>query len=472
MAAKRSPILGYNHNVRYRGIVFHVQTEDSGIINPHVFTHLFHGGVILSTRKLVYDPDATEDVVKSLMQAQHKAVMKDLKNAVFDDKIDQYLGGTEGLLPRGAPGAVADETRPVPRIDDPTPPAAPPPQPPVAAGAPLPRPERADTWNESSEPVIELVEGGATTPVPVVLDELPMTGMPGGIDAPMTRAPTERVGPAAAFSLEPELAPAPGHPPVAPKLSRNDISEAMNAIQVGDDELAAAGLVEVADADVGQVHSPAPPSTPAPPGVQPERPGQYSVRRGSGPIDPIPGPLPGGPGASHGPGANHGASHGAGHALPTGPGANRPPIPRPTPPSSKLPSVPRAPTPPPVRPVGPGSRPTPTGSKLSAAAVGAADAHAVARPAAGGLAAASGPDHPRAWAPSPRRRARPAQRRVVVSRPPVIVGGPARTVGTPAGQGKVRRAKDTDAGIGGDLISERSLDEVILAYLSEDTSDE
>jgi hypothetical protein len=60
----------------------------------------------------------------------------------------------------------------------------------------------------------------------------------------------------------------------------------------------------------------------------------------------------------------------------------------------------------------------------------------------------------------------------VVSRPPVIVGGPSKAVGTPAGQGKIRRAKDTDGGIGGDLISERSLDEVILAYLSEDTSDE
>ncbi|HUQ04951.1 MAG TPA: hypothetical protein VM261_20755, partial [Kofleriaceae bacterium] len=72
MAAKRSPILGYNHNVRYRGIVFHVQTEDSGLSNPHVFSHLFHGGVIISTRKLVYDRDAAEDVVKSLMQAQHK----------------------------------------------------------------------------------------------------------------------------------------------------------------------------------------------------------------------------------------------------------------------------------------------------------------------------------------------------------------------------------------------------------------
>ncbi|HVV86447.1 MAG TPA: hypothetical protein VHE35_25495, partial [Kofleriaceae bacterium] len=107
--AKRSPILGYNHNVRYRGLVFHVQTEDSGIINPHVFSHLFHGGVILSTRKLVYDPDATEEVVKALMQAQHKAVLKDLRRALFDEKIDQYLGGTPGLLPREAVAAEGGE---------------------------------------------------------------------------------------------------------------------------------------------------------------------------------------------------------------------------------------------------------------------------------------------------------------------------------------------------------------------------
>lgn len=61
----------------------------------------------------------------------------------------------------------------------------------------------------------------------------------------------------------------------------------------------------------------------------------------------------------------------------------------------------------------------------------------------------------------------------MVSRPPVIVGGPSKTVGAPGTQqGKVRRAKETEGGIGGDLISERSLDEVILAYLSEDTSDE
>jgi hypothetical protein len=56
----------------------------------------------------------------------------------------------------------------------------------------------------------------------------------------------------------------------------------------------------------------------------------------------------------------------------------------------------------------------------------------------------------------------------VVSRPAVIVGGKGAPVAPAA---RVRRAREAE-GFGGDLISERSLDEVILAYLSEDTNDE
>lgn len=97
---RRSPILGYNHNIGYRGLVFHVQTEDSGVDNPHVFTHLFHGGVILTTRKLDYDAGAANDAVKSLMQAQHKAIIKGLVHGEFDDKIDAYLGKHPDLEPR------------------------------------------------------------------------------------------------------------------------------------------------------------------------------------------------------------------------------------------------------------------------------------------------------------------------------------------------------------------------------------
>ncbi|MBL4632776.1 MAG: hypothetical protein JKY56_02830 [Kofleriaceae bacterium] len=84
-----------------------MQTEDSGVGNPHLFTHLFHGGVILSSRRMDYDPDSEEDMVKTLMQSQHTAVAKDLKLGTFDDKIDSYLGTNPELLPRKGGAAKA-----------------------------------------------------------------------------------------------------------------------------------------------------------------------------------------------------------------------------------------------------------------------------------------------------------------------------------------------------------------------------
>jgi len=41
---------GFNHNIKHKGRIFHVQTEDSGPKNPHIITHLFVGGNILADR--------------------------------------------------------------------------------------------------------------------------------------------------------------------------------------------------------------------------------------------------------------------------------------------------------------------------------------------------------------------------------------------------------------------------------------
>lgn len=88
----RSPVLGYNHNVRYAGRLWHVQTEDSGVQNPHLFTHLFHDGTILATKRLDYDPASDVGVVQKLMQAQHKAMLRELKSGTFDEKIGKFFG--------------------------------------------------------------------------------------------------------------------------------------------------------------------------------------------------------------------------------------------------------------------------------------------------------------------------------------------------------------------------------------------
>jgi hypothetical protein len=88
----RSPVLGYNHNVRYAGRLWHVQTEDSGVANPHIFTHLFHEGTILATKRADYDPTSDVGAVQKVMQVQHKAMLRDLKAGAFDEKITRFFG--------------------------------------------------------------------------------------------------------------------------------------------------------------------------------------------------------------------------------------------------------------------------------------------------------------------------------------------------------------------------------------------
>ena len=87
----RSPLLGYNHNVKYGGRIYHVQTEDSGPANPHLFTHLYYEGTILATKRHEYDGAVPEDEVRGLMQAQHKAVLKELKQGTYDQKLAGFF---------------------------------------------------------------------------------------------------------------------------------------------------------------------------------------------------------------------------------------------------------------------------------------------------------------------------------------------------------------------------------------------
>jgi hypothetical protein len=85
-----SPILGFNTNVRHRGKLYHVQTEDSGIAYGHVYTHLFaDGGRIVASKKSSYakwiGTDRYPEIVKKLMRAQHKAMCVALRDGLFDE---------------------------------------------------------------------------------------------------------------------------------------------------------------------------------------------------------------------------------------------------------------------------------------------------------------------------------------------------------------------------------------------------
>ena len=104
----RSPLLGFNHNVKYRGRIFHVQTEDSGPSSPRIFTHLYFGGTILASKKHEYDPAAPEDLVRGLMQSQHKGILRELKSARHDARLSTFFGALGQALDAPATGEGED----------------------------------------------------------------------------------------------------------------------------------------------------------------------------------------------------------------------------------------------------------------------------------------------------------------------------------------------------------------------------
>lgn len=143
-------ITGANTNVRYRGILFHVQTEDSGRANPHIISHVYHGGTILGTHKTDYS-DHLEDedlvgVVRGMIEQQHAAMLEKLQSGGFDEVIAQRLGDTAVDAGFEAKGAAGAQSKP---DTEPEANAPPEPEPPVpqrgAAAAPPPvrRGERA-----------------------------------------------------------------------------------------------------------------------------------------------------------------------------------------------------------------------------------------------------------------------------------------------------------------------------------------
>ena len=82
-------VTGFNHNIKHKGKVYHVQTEDSGAANPHIITHLFVGGNILASKKTGYaDIVKTAnlaELVREMMEEQHKEMLRNLINGVYDN---------------------------------------------------------------------------------------------------------------------------------------------------------------------------------------------------------------------------------------------------------------------------------------------------------------------------------------------------------------------------------------------------
>jgi len=163
-------VVGFNHNFSYKGQVYHVQTEDSGIKNPHIITLLYRGGTILASKKTSYADiikvDNLDAVVEELMKGQHREMLRLLKNGDFDELL--------GLTPPTAKVV--------------------PPAPPAATKAPLLTPPPLVA--AASTVVAPVVAPSASPSAPIMTSTAPPP------DPPEKQKPSAPFPPAAGLSLD------------------------------------------------------------------------------------------------------------------------------------------------------------------------------------------------------------------------------------------------------------------------------
>jgi hypothetical protein len=114
-------ITGYNTDVEFDGIVYHVQTEDKGLDAPVILSLVYSGGAILASKRSSYDDLVArgfdESVLAARLQRQHKLIcaavhagrIEDLKQLGSRDSPPAKLSVDAGL--EKEPSAAEDEPK-------------------------------------------------------------------------------------------------------------------------------------------------------------------------------------------------------------------------------------------------------------------------------------------------------------------------------------------------------------------------
>jgi hypothetical protein len=119
-------ITGFNTDVEYQGVTYHVQTEDKGVSTPLILSLVYDGGTILASKRSPYDDllkdKFDEKVLAERLDKQHKLICAAVKAGRIEDLKRMTLKNAEASKQKKL--VVQKEVRP------PAPePAAPPPAP-------------------------------------------------------------------------------------------------------------------------------------------------------------------------------------------------------------------------------------------------------------------------------------------------------------------------------------------------------
>lgn len=82
-------ITGYNTDVEFEGVTYHVQTEDKGLAKPIILSLVYDRGTILASKRLPYDDllqgEFDEDILAARLSRQHKLICAAIQAGRIED---------------------------------------------------------------------------------------------------------------------------------------------------------------------------------------------------------------------------------------------------------------------------------------------------------------------------------------------------------------------------------------------------
>ena len=104
-------ITGFNTDIEYEGVVYHVQTEDKGLESPVILSLVYSGGAILASKRSPYQDliqdGFSDEALAERLKRQHKLIcaaihtgrLNDLKKMSGRDLSDTASAETEPVAP-------------------------------------------------------------------------------------------------------------------------------------------------------------------------------------------------------------------------------------------------------------------------------------------------------------------------------------------------------------------------------------
>jgi len=106
-------ITGFNTDIEYEGVVYHVQTEDKGLDSPVILSLVYAGGAILASKRSPYEDlireGFSDEALSERLKRQHRLICA----AIYTGRLNDL----KKMSGRGAPATTAEESEPTAPIE-------------------------------------------------------------------------------------------------------------------------------------------------------------------------------------------------------------------------------------------------------------------------------------------------------------------------------------------------------------------